>query len=92
MQDGFRGDHSTEMANIELVNRTIAALDDKKLPIFIFMDLSKGFDTLTHEILLCKLQYYGISGVALDWLNNYMYLTNRTQYVALDYNTLSSRQ
>ena len=89
-QYGFREDHSTEMANIELVDRIITALDDKKLPISIFMDLSKAFDTLNHEILLCKLQYYGISGVALDWFNNY--LTNRTQYVALDHNTLSSRQ
>ena len=70
-QYGFREDHSTEMANIELVDRIITALDDKKLPISIFMDLSKAFDTLNHEILLCKLQYYGISGVALDWFNNY---------------------
>ena len=89
-QYGFREDHSTEMANIELVDRIITALDDKKLSISIFMDLSKAFDTLNHKILLCKLQYYGISGVALDWFNNY--LTNRTQYVALDHNTLSSRQ
>ena len=89
-QCGFREDHSTEMANIERVDRIITALDDKKLPISIFMDLSKAFDTPNHEILLCKLKYYGISGVALDWFNNY--LTNRTQYVALDHNTLSSRQ
>ena len=89
-QYGFREDHSTEMANIELVDRIIAALDDKKLPISIFMHLSKALDTLNHEILLCKLQYYGILCVALDWFNNY--LTNRTQYVALDHNTLSSRQ
>ena len=89
-QYGFREDHSTEMDNIELVDRIITALDDKKLPISIFMDLSKAFDTLNHEILLCKLQYYGISGVALDCFNNY--LTNRTQYVALDHHTLSSRQ
>ena len=78
------------MANIELVDRIITALDDKKLPIPIFMDLSKAFDILNHEILLCKLQYYGISVVALDWFNNY--LTNRTQYVALDHSILSSRQ
>ena len=54
------------------------------------MDMSKAFDTLNHEILLCKIKYYGISGVALDWFNDY--LINRTQYVALNHNTLSSRQ
>ena len=78
------------MANIELIDRIITALDEKKLPISIFMDLSKAFDTLNHEILLGKLQCYGISGVALDWFINY--LTNRIQYVALDHNTLSPRQ
>ena len=73
------------MANLELVDRIITALGDKKLSISIFMDLSKAFDTLNHEILLCKLQYYGKSGVALDWFNNY--LTDRTQYIALDHIT-----
>ena len=50
-QYGFRGDHSTELANIELTDRIISALDERKLPLTIFMDLSKAFDTLNHEIL-----------------------------------------
>ena len=54
------------------------------------MDLSKALDTLNHEILLYKLRYYGISGVALDWFNNY--LANRTQYTELNYNISSPRK
>ena len=42
------------------------------------------FDTLNHEIILKHYILYGISGVAIDWYNNY--LTNRIQFVELDHN------
>ena len=81
-QYGFREKHSTELATVELMDRIISALNDKRLPISIFMDLSKAFDTLDHAILLEKLRYYGISGTSLDWFRSY--LSNRKQYVEID--------
>ena len=49
--------HSTKLALLELVDRIISQFDKTNLAIAIFMDLSKAFDTLDHEILLSKLKY-----------------------------------
>ena len=81
-QYGFRVEHSTELASLELIDRILHDLDKKKNSIVIFMDLSKAFDTLDHSILLKKLQYYGISGTELDWFKSY--ISNRKQYVEIE--------
>ena len=52
--------HLTEYAVMEVINRTITALDSNETPINIFLDLSKAFDTLDHNVLLNKLYTYGI--------------------------------
>ena len=66
-QYGFRADHSTELATIELVDRITQKLDKGDLPLALFLDLSKAFDTLNHEILLTKLRHYGILSKQLDF-------------------------
>ena len=57
-------------------------MDKGEVPINIYMDLSKAFDTLDHNILLQKLNYYGINDTALDLFTSY--LRNRIQYVVID--------
>ena len=54
-QYGFRTLHSTELAAMEMTDRVLQDLDNGKLPISVFLDLSKAFDTLDHCILLEKL-------------------------------------
>ena len=81
-QYGFREQHSTEHASLELIDQVLYDLDKKNNPVVVYMDLSKAFDTLDHRILLNKLKYYGINGIALKWFSSY--LSNRLQYVQID--------
>ena len=78
-QYGFRKQHSTELAALELTDRIRREIDQNKIPFSVFLDLSKAFDTLNHHILLSKLAYYGIKSTALQWFKSY--LTERQQYV-----------
>ena len=77
-QYGFRAGHSTELAALELVDRVIHDMDNGKIPINIFLDLSKAFDTLDHKIILNKLHHYGLHSSSLNLMKSY--LTNRKQF------------
>ena len=78
-QCGFRKHHSTELAALEFTDRIKKEMDAKKIPLSIFLDLSKAFDTLDHTVLLWKLQYFGIPNTALNWFKSH--LSKCTQYV-----------
>ena len=78
-QYGFRKKHSTELAGLEFNDKIVNYLDKGQLPLAIFLDLSKAFDTIDHDILIRKLHFYGMAGNSLNWFKSY--LTNRKQYV-----------
>ena len=85
-QFGFRQMHSSYMALMTMMDKITAAMDRGYLVVGIFLDFSKAFDTINHEILLDKLYHYGIRVTALDWFKSY--LCDHRQFIK--YNSVSS--
>ena len=81
-QFGFRKNHSTYMPLLLLQSAVSEAIDVGKVILALFLDLQKAFDTVNHQILLYKLESYGIRGVVLYWFQNY--LSNRRQRVVFN--------
>ena len=79
-QYGYRKHKSTEFASLELVD-TIQQLDLKLDPFAVFLDMSKAFDTLDHEILMQKLSFYGVQNTSLNLFKSY--LSERSQFVSI---------
>jgi len=78
-QFGFRKNNSTSFALIQITEKIKETIEKKKYGCGIFIDLRKAFDTVNHEILLKKLEHYGIRGTALIWFKSYLF--NRQQFV-----------
>ena len=78
-QYGFRALHSCEHALLEAQGKLNLILDRKQVALLLLIDFSKAFDMVDHQILLDKLDHYGVRGNNLDWLRSY--LNNRQQYV-----------
>ena len=81
-QYGFRKQRNTTHATLDFVKTIEEAIESNEYAIGVFCDLSKAFDTLNHEILLRKLDHYGIRGKANMWFRSY--LADRRQYVELN--------
>ena len=81
-QLGFQNAHSPEHAILQLVNQMTEAFSQGKYTLGIFLDLSKAFDTVNHNILLEKLKAYGIQSENLKWFRSY--LSNRKQFILYD--------
>lgn len=81
-QFGFRPHNSTFMPVLNLVDKITLNFENNKHSVGIFLDLTKAFDVIDHNILLKKLKYYGFRGLSYIWLTNY--LTNRKQYTEVN--------
>ena len=82
LQFGFRQQYSTSHALINITEIIRKALDDGNIGCGVFVDLQKAFDTVDHQILLAKLNHYGIRGVSNDWFK--AHLSNHSQYVSIN--------
>lgn len=80
-QFGFRKKCSTIDTITSFLGKLIQNIENKENTLGIYIDLSKAFDTINHNILLHKLHYLGIRGTANKLIKDY--LTNRTQQVRL---------
>ena len=72
LQFGFREGHSTTHTLLELLEELYSNLDQGSTCTGIFLDLTKAFDTIDHDILLFKLQHYGFRGKKKDWFSSYL--------------------
>ena len=75
-QFGFRNNRSTVQVILLRADKIQRAIEDKKISCGIFLDLSKAFDTVQHDILC-----YGVRGIANNWFRSY--LSNRKQFVTI---------
>ena len=82
LQFGFRQKHSTSHALIHLTDKIREQLDKGNFAVDIFVDFQKAFDTVDHQILIQRFNYYGIRGIANNWFSSY--LQNRTQFVSIN--------
>lgn len=78
-QHGFLAGRSTDTALAQFTERILTALDKKLIAMGLFIDLSKAFDCVNHELLIEKMRLAGIRGLAEDWFRSY--LSNRSQTV-----------
>lgn len=80
-QHGFRVDHSTMTAIHDFYGCVLRGFDSGEFPFGVFCDLSRAFDCVDHDLLLEKLNWYGVRGVVADWFRSY--LGGRSQFVSV---------
>jgi hypothetical protein len=71
-QFGFRPCSSTEKATYRLIDEILKTLNNRRMVGGIFCDLQKAFDCVNHDILLTKLEFYGIRETALKLIKSYL--------------------
>ena len=88
-QYGFRKKRSTKLAAALLCDSVRQSFEDGQMVGCLFLDLSKAFDTMGHNIIIEKLLLHGVSGPELNWMTDYLF--NRTQTVEVGNNSSSKK-
>ena len=88
-QSGFRPLHSTETTLHDLTNTCYQAMERGEMTGTVFIDLSKAFDSVNHEIILGKLEQSNMSTSVINWFKSYLY--ERSQSVTVGGNISKSR-
>jgi hypothetical protein len=81
-QLGYRCNSSTETAIYTLINNILSSLNNRIIVGGLFCDLQKAFDCVNYDILLSKMKFYGITGVANRLMQSE--LRNRYQRVIIN--------
>ena len=87
MQSGNRKFYSTESLLLYFTDELLNNMDHGKMSVIVFLDMSKAFDSIRHDLMLCKLRKAGVSELACAWFESY--LSQRQQVVKIQ-DTLSS--
>ena len=81
-QSAFIKHHSTQTSLHKIVDDWLQNIDDKLITGICSLDIAKCFDSLDHDILLQKLEFYGVVGKELCWFKSY--LKDRKQITSID--------
>ena len=81
LQFGFRKGRSASMALMEAIDLITNAVDKRDSIVGVFLDLSKAFDTVNHDIMLQKLHKYGVRGILYEWLWKVIWITGDNSYL-----------
>ena len=78
-QSAYKKNHQTETTLLKITNDISTNMEKKRATVLTLSDLSVAFDTIDHDALLKLLSsLFGISGIALDWIQSYLYGRGQT--------------
>ena len=89
-QYAYRHGRGTDSAILKLVNNIVNNFEKGEITVAAFLDLSKAFDCVNHEILIKKLEHYGVNGVALNWFTSYLYERQQRVYYHESYSEVKT--